>query len=238
MQVEQLTTPRLRLRPYRPADRDEFVELFSDPVVMAHVGGALGPEEARRMFAAILAGTHRRALAAWMVERKGGGGRVGHAALLRGEAGEVELGFVLRPDSWGLGFATEIARALVAAALAHHPGKPIIATVDVDHVASRRVLEKAGLVLAGSARDDDGAYFRYQLAAAGALPDGRDGLTRLERVILVELSRLEAERGGAPVPTSMLYGRVVERVEVSTTEFQRVLSHLVGRGFTDPDRAS
>jgi RimJ/RimL family protein N-acetyltransferase len=234
----ELTTPRLCLRPYREADRDEFVELFSDPVVMAHVGGALGPEEARRMFAAILAGSHRRALAAWMVERGDAGGRVGHAALLRGEADEVELGFVLRPESWGHGFATEIARALVAAALARYPGAPIIATVDVDHVASRRVLEKAGLVLAGTARDDDGAYFRYQLAAAGTLPDGRDGLTRLERVILVELSRLEAERGGASVPTAMLYGRVVERVEVSAAEFQRVLTRLVGLGIKGPDRAS
>lgn len=228
MNVEPLTTPRLRLRPYREADRDEFVELFSDPVVMAHVGGALGPEEARRMFAAILAGTHRRALAAWMVERADGG-RVGHAALLRGTDGEVELGFVLRPESWGQGFATEIARALVAAALAGHPGAAVIATVDVDHVASRRVLEKAGMVLAGTARDEDGAHFRYQLIAAGALPDGRDGLTRLERVILVELARLEAERGGAAVPTAMLYGRVVERVDVSAAEFQRVLSRLVGR---------
>ena len=234
----ELTTPRLCLRPYREADCDEFVELFSDQVVMAHVGGALGPEEARRMFAAILAGSHRRALAAWMVERQGGSGRVGHAALLRGDADEVELGFVLRPDSWGHGFATEIARALVAAALAQHPGAPIIATVDVDHVASRRVLEKAGLVLAGTARDDDGAYFRYQFAATGVLPDGRDGLTRLERVILVELSRLEAERGGASVPTAMLYGRVVERVEVSAAEFQRVLTRLVGLGIKGPDRAS
>lgn len=227
MEVEPLTTPRLHLRAYREADCDEFVHLFSDPVVMAHVGGALGPEEARRMFTAILAGTHRRALAAWMVERAHGG-LVGHAALLRGSDGEVELGFVLRPDSWGQGFATEIARALVAAAVAGHPGAPVIATVDIDHVASRRVLEKAGLVLAGSARDEDGAYFRYQLAGPGGLPDGRDGLTRLERVILVELARLEAERGGS-VPTAMLYGRVVERVEVSAAEFQRVLSRLVGR---------
>ncbi len=230
MEVEPLTTARLRLRPYREADRDEFVELFSDPVVMAHVGGALGPEEARRMFAAILAGTHRRALAAWMVERADGG-RVGHAALLRGEADEIELGFVLRPDSWGRGFATEIALALVGAARARHPDHSIIATVDIEHVASRRVLEKAGMVLAGTARDEDGDHFRYQLAAAGALPDGRDGLTRLERVILVELARLEAERGGATVPTAMLYGRVVERVEVGVDEFQRVLSRLVrGQG--------
>lgn len=230
MEVDPLTTVRLRLRAYRDADRDEFVELFSNPIVMAHVGGALGPEEARRMFAAIVAGTHRRALAAWMVERQAGG-LVGHAALLRGEAGEVELGFVLRPDSWGHGFATEIARALVGAAKARHPGAPIIATVDIDHVASRRVLEKAGLVLAGTARDEDGDHFRYQLAAAGALPDARDGLTRLERVILVELARLEAERGGASVPTAMLYGRVVERVAVGVDEFQQVLARLVtGQG--------
>lgn len=64
---------------------------------------------------------------------------------------------------------------------------------------------------------------------AAVLPDARDGLTRLERVILVELSRLEAERGGAPVPTAMLYGRVVGHVNVSVEEFQAVLSRLVGR---------
>ncbi|HWM86037.1 MAG TPA: hypothetical protein VNO33_09370 [Kofleriaceae bacterium] len=60
-----------------------------------------------------------------------------------------------------------------------------------------------------------------------ALPDARDGLTRLERVILVELSRLQAERGGSHVPTAMLYGRVVARVNVSVDEFQAVLSRMV-----------
>ena len=199
--------------------------LFSDPIVMEHVGGALGIDEAGRMFDAILAGSHRRALAAWMAE-EASGTTIGHAALLRGEREEVELGFVLRPEAWGRGFATEIARALVAEALISHPGITIIATVDIDHAASIRVLEKAGLVLTGEGSDEDGPFYRYQLAAAGALPDARDGLTRLERVILVELSRLEAEREGT-VPTAMLYGRVVERVDVSVAEFQRVLGRLV-----------
>ena len=67
------------------------------------------------------------------------------------------------------------------------------------------------------------------LTGAEGLPDARDGLTRLERVILVELSRLQAERGGASVPTAMLYGRVVERIDVGAGEFQAVLSRLVGR---------
>ena len=61
------------------------------------------------------------------------------------------------------------------------------------------------------------------------VPDARDGLTRLQRVILVELARLEKERGGGHVPTAMLYGRVVEQVDVSVEEFQAVLAELVGK---------
>lgn len=58
------------------------------------------------------------------------------------------------------------------------------------------------------------------------VPDARDGLTRLERVILWQLRELEAERGGS-VPTAMLYGRVVEHVDVSVDEFQATLARLV-----------
>jgi len=58
----------------------------------------------------------------------------------------------------------------------------------------------------------------------------RDGLTRLERVILFVLSETERERGGARVPTAMLYGRVCELVDVSVDEFQATLTRLVGRG--------
>jgi hypothetical protein len=68
------------------------------------------------------------------------------------------------------------------------------------------------------------------------LPDARDGLTRLERVILWQLRLLEGERGGGSggsggsVPTAMLYGRVVEHVDVSVDEFQATLQRLVGAG--------
>ena len=60
------------------------------------------------------------------------------------------------------------------------------------------------------------------------LPDARDGLTRLERIILWQLSEAQKERGGGTVPTAMLYGRVVEHINVSVEEFQRVLQKLVG----------
>lgn len=59
------------------------------------------------------------------------------------------------------------------------------------------------------------------------LRDARDGLTRLERIILWQLQLAERERGGVSVPTALLYGRVVEHVNVSIEEFQAVLGRLV-----------
>ena len=61
------------------------------------------------------------------------------------------------------------------------------------------------------------------------LPHAGDGLTRLERVILYELSRAEREWNGRPVPAATLYGRVVEHINVTIPEFQRVLARLAGK---------
>lgn len=66
--------------------------------------------------------------------------------------------------------------------------------------------------------------------SAGTLPDVRDGLTRVERVVLWQLRLLGQELGGRSVPTATLYGRVVEHVDVSVNELQRVLVRLGARG--------
>ena len=58
------------------------------------------------------------------------------------------------------------------------------------------------------------------------LPDVRDGLTRKERVVLYCLHQLQQERGGRNAPTVMLYGRVVEYVNMSEDELQLILQRL------------
>lgn len=60
------------------------------------------------------------------------------------------------------------------------------------------------------------------------LPDARDGLTRLERIILWQLREAQRELGRESVPTALLYGRVVEHINVSVDEFQATLQRLVG----------
>lgn len=61
------------------------------------------------------------------------------------------------------------------------------------------------------------------------IPDVRDGLTRVERVILWQMSILEKELGGRMVPTAMLYGRVVEHVSLTPEELSRILARLGAR---------
>src|SRR4029450_4435957 len=60
------------------------------------------------------------------------------------------------------------------------------------------------------------------------LPDIRDGLTHRERIVLQCLYDLQQERGGRNVPTGMLYGTVVEHVDMSVEEMQSILIRLVG----------
>ena len=60
------------------------------------------------------------------------------------------------------------------------------------------------------------------------LPDVRDGLTHRERIVLQCLHALQQERGGRNVPTGMLYGAVVEHVDMTIEELQSILVRFIG----------
>ena len=58
------------------------------------------------------------------------------------------------------------------------------------------------------------------------LADVRDGLTRKERIVLYCLNKTQKELGDRNVPTAMLYGRVVEHINISEDELQTILQRL------------
>ena len=59
------------------------------------------------------------------------------------------------------------------------------------------------------------------------IPDVRDGLTRIERVILWELHKAKQEFGDRYISTAMLYGRVVEHdIDIAPEAFSRVLARM------------
>lgn len=62
------------------------------------------------------------------------------------------------------------------------------------------------------------------------IPDVRDGLTRIERIVLHVLNETQRELNGRSVPTAMLYGRVLEHVNMSEAELHVYLDRLGVRG--------
>ena len=68
----------------------------------------------------------------------------------------------------------------------------------------------------------------YHRTPRDYLSDVKDGLTHRERIVLQCLAELQRERGGRNVPTGMLYGNVVEHVDMSVAEMQSILVRLIG----------
>jgi DNA gyrase/topoisomerase IV subunit A len=58
------------------------------------------------------------------------------------------------------------------------------------------------------------------------IPDARDGLTRKERVVLWVLRQAEGERKGRGVRAAMIYGRVIEHVDMSIAELMQIVERL------------
>lgn len=149
-----LVTERLLLREFTPDDLDDLVALDADPAVMHFItGGRVTPREEIRdeVLPAFLAYYERPAgYGFWAAIEKATGAFLGwfHLRPAPGAAAdEPELGYRLRASAWGHGYATEGSRALVAKAFADLGARRVVAETMVVHIASRRVMENAGLHL-------------------------------------------------------------------------------------------
>ncbi|TPN81599.1 GNAT family N-acetyltransferase [Mesorhizobium sp. CU2] len=141
---QDLETPRLRLRPVSPADRDDLFALEQDPQVMRFLnGGRPTPLDGTDPSVDFLMprGTEQDV---WSAREKVSGAFVGWFALYDRGDGSAELGYRLRRAVWGLGYASEGARALVEAGFSCFGFARIIANTMAINEASRRVLEKTG----------------------------------------------------------------------------------------------
>lgn len=66
-----------------------------------------------------------------------------------------KVGYSVVEPCWGQGYATEALRALLGYVLAEPDMRRVIAETMVDHMASRRVMEKAGMTYCGERLDDE-----------------------------------------------------------------------------------
>jgi RimJ/RimL family protein N-acetyltransferase len=153
-----LTTERLTLRRLTAADEDNLVELDSDPDVMHYITGGRPTTRAEirdDVLPAFLGYYQRFAgFGFWAAVADDFLGWFHFRPKPDDAPGEVELGYRLRRSAWGHGYATEGARALIDRGFAEFGVTRVYAETMAVNIASRRVMEKSGLVLVRTFHQD------------------------------------------------------------------------------------
>jgi RimJ/RimL family protein N-acetyltransferase len=147
-----LDTPRFRLRPLVREDVDWLALLLSDPKACEFLlEDAAPPEKARGHAEAIVdLDQYRCHFGVWAIGDKGTGEIHGWTELSklepwRGPSDEIALSYVLRPESWGRGVATEAAGRLLRYAFEIHELERVMAVTMAGNLASQKVLQKLGM---------------------------------------------------------------------------------------------
>jgi ribosomal-protein-alanine N-acetyltransferase len=150
--VREVLTPRLRLRSTTAADGPWHRLLDGNPVVTATLGGSRTDDETEAYVAAQASHWAEHGFGWWTVfdrETDEFVGRGGLRRIVLEGSDEVEVGYALIPQCWGMGLATELATVAVSLGADVLGLERIIGVTLPTNHASPRVLEKAGLTYEG-----------------------------------------------------------------------------------------
>lgn len=164
--MTEFCTTRLLLRHWREEDRRPFAEMGLDAEVMEHFPATLSRAESEAWVERVGADLERRGWGLWAVEELGTGRFIGFTGLnVPGFEAPfmpaVEIGWRLRRDAWGHGYASEAARGVLVAAFDDLELDEIVSFTATTNVRSQAVMERIGM------RRDPAEDFEHP-----ALPEG------------------------------------------------------------------
>jgi RimJ/RimL family protein N-acetyltransferase len=146
--IVPINTARLNLREFVMNDFEAVHAYSSDPRVTRYLFFGPRDEDGTTDYLEGLLASQRerpRSRFELAVEEIATARVIGACDLSFIERNVVDLGYMLGAESWGKGYATEIALALIDAAFFDLRAARVISTVDINNSASIRVLEKIGM---------------------------------------------------------------------------------------------
>ena len=162
-----LTTERLALRRFTPADLNWLATLYSDPEVTRYLGGTKDRARTEELLNTRILryDDEHPGLGVWMTVESATGTCLGFHLLnhIRGES-IIQIGFTLAKSAWGKGFATEMAAAVLRYGFLDLKLPRIVGMANQQNYASQRVLLKVGL-----ARNGERAFPHPDYASEGAM---------------------------------------------------------------------
>jgi len=176
-----IETARLRLRNWQDTDLPPFARINADPRVMEFFVRPLDRTESDALAARERARIGEKGYGLYAAEVKDSGDPIGFIGLAdvtfaAAFAPAVEIGWRLSRESWGSGYASEGARAVIDDAFTRLGLDALVSFTAEWNLRSRRVMEKIGMT-----RDADGDFAHPGLPAGHKLAP--HVLYRIERGI-------------------------------------------------------
>jgi len=139
-------TERLRLEPIGPEHADDLLRIYTDPIV-ARWWGTWTAEMAQREAELMGRGWAIDGVHKWVAYDRSTGELVGRGGLSRARVDghdHLEIGWVLRGEFTGRGYATEIGRAGLAVAFDELGANDVVSFTEARNIKSRAVMERLG----------------------------------------------------------------------------------------------
>lgn len=145
--IESFETARLLAVKLTIDDFDKLMQMHTDAVVMATLGGIRSAEKTRENLEWNLNQWRENGFGLWMFYLKSTHEWIGRGGIrrinLNGQE-EIEIAYALMPQFWHCGYATEITKACIEIAFEVLRLKNVICFTLPTNKASRRVMEKSG----------------------------------------------------------------------------------------------
>ena len=144
---DQLETPRLLLRRWRPNDVDALGRWHVDPELVRYMSKpSFSCEEMEADLERYESHWEEHGFGLWAAEEKASGELVGRAGLAyhRVWSNDPEVGWLIDRPWQGRGLATEAGAACVEYALGELGFERVVSICTAENAASRRVMEKLG----------------------------------------------------------------------------------------------
>ena len=163
-----LSTERLVLRPVTADDHAALLTHWTQPDVRRFLfdGAALSAAEVGDTIEESIGDFAARGYGIWIIEPGPGARLVGTAGLRPLEDSGLEIFYSLAPGTWGRGYATEAARAVVEYGLGPLGLPEVLAEVDEGNAASVAVVKRLGMTPYAVVPGALGPMTRYRTTAA------------------------------------------------------------------------
>jgi len=146
----EIQTERLRLRSWRPDDRDAFATLNADPEVMEDLGGPISRAKSDLKYERFANAFEQHGYGRWVIENTDGL-FLGYTGVMP-NSGEnhplgphYDVGWRLNRTAWGQGFAVEAARTALDDVFTRIGLSQVYAYTAPDNLKSQSVMHKLGL---------------------------------------------------------------------------------------------